>query len=314
MCASARKIASGSTPVRGPAANQGLGGGAGLRAVHSPRPGASRTRRALVRARLARQHSAVRLDPRGAQQPHAASRPAEHAARQACSPLRRRSHRPFARTRKLPRRAAAWTPAPGAMRPESSRSARLRASRTPRRRRPATLPLHVGDACPRVGEAREHEQQVRQAVHVASRSGSTAPSPSETMWRSARRQMVRATCSAAPAGAPPGRMKRRAARAPPRPRRSRPPAGARLRRRAPPFARARRCAPSGRRAGRRARTGRAAAARAAGRGPRRRRCARASPSIAFSSSTCPYASTRGSDLRTRVPSKSAVSPASPVRV
>src|SRR5262249_52283864 len=38
------------------------------------------------------------------------------------------------------------------------------------------------------------------------------------------------------------------------------------------------------------------------------------PSQAFSSSTSPYVSRRGSSLRTRVPSKYDVSPASPVRV
>src|SRR5580765_3016514 len=41
---------------------------------------------------------------------------------------------------------------------------------------------------------------------------------------------------------------------------------------------------------------------------------RTRPSQALSSSTSPYASTRGSSLRTRVPSNSAVSPESPVRV
>jgi hypothetical protein len=42
--------------------------------------------------------------------------------------------------------------------------------------------------------------------------------------------------------------------------------------------------------------------------------ARTRPSQAFSSSTSPYVSSRGSSLRTRVPSKYDVSPESPVRV
>ena len=43
-------------------------------------------------------------------------------------------------------------------------------------------------------------------------------------------------------------------------------------------------------------------------------CARTAPRQAFSSSTSPYAATRGSAFDTRVPPNSAVPPASPVRV
>ena len=71
--------------------------------------------------------------------------------------------------------------------------------------RSAGRPEHVGAALV-VGEAGGDEQQVREPVEVLQRRRADAPrgSASATPARSARRQTVRARCSAAAAGEPPG--------------------------------------------------------------------------------------------------------------
>ena len=89
------------------------------------------------------------------------------------------------------------------------RNARARAVRTPHRRGPSHdrgSPLEFGRTVPLVRDPRHDEQQIGQAVQVHDDLGLDVPAPRPTTARSARRQMVRATCNDAPAGFPPARI------------------------------------------------------------------------------------------------------------
>ena len=78
-----------------------------------------------------------------------------------------------------------------------------------RQRRLGVSPLDFWRAGAVVGSPRHDEQQIGQPVDVDQQLRLERIAAEATIARSARRQIVRATCSAAPAGDPPARMNRR---------------------------------------------------------------------------------------------------------
>ena len=213
------------------------------------------------------------------------------------------------------RREAACGGAADARRPGSSRSACAPAARRPRRRRRASLPLPVRHTGARVGQTRQDEQQIGEPVDVGEQLGvhglgaqrddvalgATADRARQMQGRAGRRRPPAARTGAAAgssASASSIQASRRAVSAGP---------STTLVTRAAIFeAGSASCAPRANRS----RCRWSSQASSAESTP----AALACPSTALSSSTWPYASTRGSALLTREPSNSAVSPASPVRV